>query len=344
MLEVMIHREAGKEEEETPQPLIPLDQSAGLQEIVRSGRPLLVSDLRSGSEEARAWIAHEHPVLRRLVGRGRCWLGVPLAVKDRVIGVLRLSHAEPGAFTDHDAELALAFARHVALAMENARLYEQAGEMAAVEERQRLARDLHDAVSQTLFSASLTADVLPRLWDQDPSQVRPLLEELAALTRGARAEMRTLLWELRPQTLLQANFEQLVQQLAEAMAARVRIRTHVTVECEARTLPPDAQVGLYRIVQETLNNIMKHAGATHPSIRLTWLCAPAPAAPSAAAGPAGVELEIEDDGRGFAPEAVSWERLGLKIMRERASGIGARLTIESRPGSGTRVHVAWQAT
>ena len=331
-LQVVAHQ--GGEYVKPPQS-VPVEQAAGLNKVIATGQPLLIPDLRSGSSAARTWQTASHPIQRRLVGRARCWLAVPLAVKDRMIGVLRLTHDEPGRFTDHDVELTVALARHVALAMENARLYEQAREVAAIEERQRLARDLHDAVSQTLFSAGLIADVLPRIWKQDPERVLPLLEELGGLTRGARAEMRTLLWELRPQALLESSLDQLIQQLAEAVAARATVKAQVTMAGCSHPLPPDVQVGLYRIAQETLNNVVKHAHAEHVSIDLSW--------PAGAGIPetAQVELSVEDDGRGFDPEAVSPARLGLKIMRERARAIGAEVTIHSQPSAGTHLTVRW---
>lgn len=215
----------------------------------------------------------------------------------------------------------------------------QAREQTILEERQRLARDLHDAVSQTLFSASLIADVLPRLWERDPELVRPRLEELKGLTRGARAEMRTLLWELRPETLLQVKLDHLLQQLAEAVGARVPIQITMTTQDGGCVLPGDVQVGLYRIVQEALNNVVKHSRAEHVSIDLG--CQP---------GAGGVVVSIKDDGRGFDAQSRP-DGMGLRIMRERAQAIGAEVTINSQVSafgqstgtSGTQVKVVWPA-
>ena len=227
--------------------------------------------------------------------------------------------------------------------MENARLYEQAQDLAAMQERQRLARDLHDSVSQTLFSASLTAQVLPRLWERHPEEGQQCLTELSRLTRGALAEMRTLLVELRPNVLVETRLGDLLRQLAEAITSRTRMLVQVITEGHA-TLPPDVQVALYRIAQEALNNVAKHAGASQAIVRLQY------SRPSrhncqmvrlTMARRLGVELNINDDGRGFQQAGISADHLGLGIMRERAEAIDAALMIESEIGCGTHVVVIW---
>ncbi len=149
--------------------------------------------------------------------------------------------------------------------MENARLYEQAQALAALEERQRLARDLHDAVSQTLFSASLIAEVLPRLWERNPAEGQRSLAELHQLTRGALAEMRTLLLELRPAALLEVGLADLLRQLAEAVTGRSRVPIDLSLD-KPYPLPPDVQVNLYRIAQEALSNVAKHSGASRATV------------------------------------------------------------------------------
>ena len=226
-----------------------------------------------------------------------------------------------------DRMLALAFADNAAVAMENARLCSQAEQAAAAAERNRLARELHDAVTQTLFSASLIAEVLPRLWLRDPAEGHRRLEELRQATRGALAEIRTLLLELRPAALVEVDLGELLRQLAEAIAGRARIPVQCIVEGK-RDLPSDVQVALYRIAQEALNNVAKHAEANHASVELRRC-------------PDGAELRISDDGRGFDPWATSPEHLGLSIMRERAEGIGAKLAVKSEPGCGAQVVVHW---
>jgi ligand-binding sensor domain-containing protein/signal transduction histidine kinase len=230
-------------------------------------------------------------------------------------------------------------------------LAQKAAEAAVVAERSRLARELHDAVTQTLFSASLIAETLPRSWERDREKGRRLLKELRQLSRGALAEMRTLLLELRPAALIEADLGDLLQQLAEAATGQGGLPVTVTVEGKC-ALPPDIHVALYRIAQEALNNAIKHAQARQVAVHLR--CAArggmvdegtrtvdAAQVHSEDAQEGGVELSIRDNGRGFDPDRVPPERLGLSIMQERAQAIGATLMVQSQPGQGTEVRVAW---
>ncbi len=210
---------------------------------------------------------------------------------------------------------------------------------AVAAERSRLARDLHDVVTQTLFSASLVAEALPIAWERDHAEGRQLLRELRQLTRGALAEMRTLLLELRPVALIEADLGNLLRQLAEALTGREG--TLVTVKVEGRcALPPKVHIALYRIAQEALNNVSKHARAQHVTINLR--CLPTVSEGDGGDERGGVELRVLDDGCGFDSSQVPPERLGLGIMRERAESIGATLVIESRVGHGTQITVVWE--
>jgi PAS domain S-box-containing protein len=270
----------------------------------------------------------------------RAWITVPVTIKQRVYGVLYMYHSQPGRYSEEQARMALPFGNQAAVAIENARLYEQAQRLAALEERQHLARELHDAVTQTLFSASLAAEVLPRLWERDREAGLRCLTEVHQLTRGALAEMRTLLLELRPSTLVETNLGALLQQLAEATGSRARIT--VTVQAELHcSLEPEVQVALYRISQEALNNAAKHAGARHVEVRLE--CEGPCSAAEELTPTTTVELFVADDGRGFDPGHLpaGCKGLGLGIMRERAEAIGAALQIESEAGHGTRITVRW---
>jgi two-component system nitrate/nitrite sensor histidine kinase NarX len=255
-------------------------------------------------------------------------LAVPIVALNRVYGGMLLYYGEAHAFSDEEIELADAFGDQVALAIENARLREQAELAAATAERDRLARELHDAVTQTLFSASLIAEAMPQVWQRSPEEGERGLAELRRLTRGAAAEMRTMLVELRPAALTEKPLAELLRHLTDAMTSRTRIPIALTVEGSG-LLPPDVQIALYRITQEALNNIAKHAAAGQASVDLqnhdeqAVLC-------------------IEDNGCGFEPENVLPDCFGLNIMRERAEGIGAALKIDSQPGDGTKVVVDWQ--
>lgn len=258
-------------------------------------------------------------------------LHAPIRLEGEAIGYLNLSSAQPHFFTKVHADRLDAFADQAAMAIRNAQLYSQAQQLAAMQERERLARELHDAVSQTLWSAGLIADVLPDIWEQDPAQGRARLARLSHLTQGALAEMRTLLLELRPAALEEASLDELLQQLVAAATSRTRATIHLKAEAGCH-LPPAVQVALYRIAQEGLNNAVRHAEASE--IELSLHCRPA-----------YTSLEIRDNGRGFDPQRPpSGGHLGLRIMQERAETAGARLKIISRPGAGCTLNVRWSPT
>jgi signal transduction histidine kinase len=255
------------------------------------------------------------------------WMWVPLAVKNRILGGLGVAHAQPDYFSLHHAALALSVANQAALTMLNAELNEHAQALAVLEERQRLARNLHDAVNQSLFSAGLIAEVLPRIWEKDEAEGKRSLEDLRRLTQGAMAEMRALLAELRPSTLTDADLGDLLRLLGNAFTGRTNVPAKVTVIGEG-SLPSEVQVAIYRICQEALNNVVKHAGASQVEISLKH-------------EENAIELSICDNGRGFDPEKTVSGHYGLSMMRERAEAIGARLSISSQPGHGTDLTIRW---
>jgi two-component system nitrate/nitrite sensor histidine kinase NarX len=259
----------------------------------------------------------------------RAWMWVPVAVKDRVIGSVGVAHVDPGYFTAHHADLALTVANQAAITLVNAELYERAQALATLQERQRLAQNLHDAVNQSLFSAGLIADVLPRLWERDQDEARKSLSDLRRLTRAAQAEMRALLAELRPSAITDTDLGDLLHLLGNALSGRINIPVTVTVAKEV-TLPPETQVAFYRICQEALNNIAKHAKASQVDIDLKH-------------DGTAIELRIHDDGLGFDFERNTSEHghYGLNMMRERAEAAGVLLTINSQPGHGTELIMHW---
>lgn len=199
---------------------------------------------------------------------------------------------------------------------------------AADAERERLSRDLHDSVTQTLFSISAIAEVLPDMWERNPARAQRGLDQLREQTQGALAEMRTLLLAWRPESLPERDLGDLVHQLGDAMAARTQMPVTVTVvgECDP---PAEVKLALYRIAQEGLNNVVKHAGASQAVVLLQCTGE-------------GITLSIRDDGRGFDPDGVGTHHLGLGIMRERAQVIGAAFAIVSEPESGTEITVTWE--
>jgi signal transduction histidine kinase len=260
---------------------------------------------------------------------------VPIKVQGQIFGLFSADYVQPHAFGEDEQRLFTALAQRAALVIEKAQLHERAQALAVMEERNRLARDLHDAVTQTLFSASLIAEVLPNLWDQDENEGRQLLKELRQLSRGALAEMRTLLLELRPAALMDANLDDLLRQLSDAVVGRTGLPVQLTID-GTYALPPEVHVALYRIAQEALNNIVKHARARHVDVEFRGTL-------NEESGSECVTLCVVDDGVGFEPACVPSDRLGLSIIRERAQAIEATLRIESEPGIGTRVAVVWCA-
>ena len=263
------------------------------------------------------------PLLRGV----QAWMWVPVAVKNRVIGIIGVAHVTTNFFTAHHADLALTVANLAAIALVNSELYEHAQTLAALEERQRLAQNLHDAVNQSLFSAGLIADVLPRLWDRDQAEARKSLDDLRRLTRAAQAEMRALLAELRPSALTDTDLGDLLHLLGNALSGRINIPVKVNVAREV-VLPAEIQVTFYRICQEALNNVGKHAKASRVDIDLVH-------------EGSAVELRIRDDGMGFNPEETFAGHYGLSMMRERAEAAGAQLSITSRSGHGTEFIMRW---
>lgn len=300
---------------------------------VARGEPVSVPDMAAASELLAAYL-HEPNIskewmraLRQLRERYNAVLSVPVTTRGQVYGAITLYYPEHQQFSDDVIGLAVAFAGQAALVIENARLRERVRETAVVEERNRLARDLHDAVTQTLFSASMIADSLPDLWRIDREDAETQLGRLSQLTRGALAEMRSLLIELRPGRLVETDMKTLLQQLIDAARGRskLNIRLNLQGNCE---LPADTKIVFYRVAQEALNNIIKHAGAQH--VFMSMRC-----------DGAQVSLQILDDGRGFDLQTIPTGHFGVQIMAERAAGIGAELVIDTHPGEGTDIQLIW---
>lgn len=279
--------------------------------------PVIVEDLRKQTPPDGT-LAPPH---------ARSYIGVPIKLRHQIIGFVNLFSEAIHFFNPMHAERLMTFAEMAAIAIQNARLYQQTQELAAVKERQRLARDLHDSVSQTLFTARSMAESVLRRWDKDPPRARALMEEVHGLTMTALTEMRILLLELRPATLTQVTLKQLFEQYLMPISSRQNIRLNLAID-DVPSLPPDVQIALYRIVQESLNNIDKHARAQQVTVRVVD-------------EHERVVVQIIDDGDGFDINSVSATSLGLNIMRERAESIGISLTIESQPGAGTCITMIW---
>jgi PAS domain S-box-containing protein len=248
---------------------IPLEGPETLPGLLNGHRVQRIADVWSDDPAAhvlRLLLSEKGSVLIEGI---QSWMWVPLAVKGRIIGGIGIAHTEPDSFTTHQANVALTMANQAAITIVNAELYEQAQTAATLEERQRLAQNLHDAVNQSLFSASLIAEVLPRVWERDTDEGRKSLEDLRRLTRGAMAEMRGLLAELRPMVLTDSEMGDLLRQLGDALTGRSNIPVSATVRGRG-ALPADVQVTFYRLCQEALNNVARHAGARKVEIDLVY--------------------------------------------------------------------------
>jgi PAS domain S-box-containing protein len=289
--------------------------------VAQSRRPIAVQDTRSDPR-----VIHAITDVENICSL----LDVPIRVGGEVFGVFGVNYCRPRSFGEAEERLLEALAERAALAIENAREFEDAQYAATLHERQRLARELHDAVTQTLFAAGLNAQALPQLWQSDPVEGERCLAELQRLTWGALAEMRTLLLELRPAALTEIDLRDLLRQLSQAARAGAPALEVTVITDGEPKLPPDVQVALYRVAQEALNNIVKHADARTAQVQLRGRSH-------------RVELQVIDDGRGYDPAAIPPGHLGVSIMRERVDAIGARLVIRSRRGRGTSVTVVWRA-
>ena len=253
----------------------------------------------------------------------------PMKIKDQVMGTIVVvgTVEGKGQFDQNELDALVAFANQAAIAIENARLYERAQQLAVIEERQRLARELHDSVTQALYGMTLYAEAMARQLalgkiDLASDQLR----ELQSTAQEALREMRLLIFQLRPPDLEEDGLVTVLRTRLEAVEARAGLIMDFNVDREVR-VPIEIEEGLYRIAQEALNNALKHASAQSVSVCLT-LDAPT------------IVLEISDNGIGFDPDAgLEDAGLGLDGMYERAAEMGGKLIVDSKPGSGSTIRV-----
>ncbi len=295
--------------------------------------------LRVGQEGFSGWVAGTgQPMLVPDVSRDPryVWLEgsnchselvVPVTAKGRVIGVLDVQSDRLNAFDDTDLAVIQALANQAAIAVENAQLYEQAQQLAVLEERARLARDLHDAVTQSIYSLTLLAAAGLRMIDNGDSQrIRENQTRIDDIAQQALQEMRLLVYELRPVELKELGLIGALERRLEVVERRAGIEARLQAEA-LLSLPLELEEALYRIAQEALNNALKHARATAVFVRIQ-------------VQDGRVSMTIGDNGRGFEPLAIGDKGgLGLQNMRERADRIGGEITISSAPGEGTVVSV-----
>lgn len=296
---------------------IPIAKLAALQQLIEIGKPLAIADTTTSP----LWIGLP----------GLDWVNsnviAPIRANSKILGFISLDSATPGFFTQAHAERLQAFADQAAIAIQNARLLDRAKRTAVLAERNRLANELHDTISQTLWSMSLVAERLPALWETDKDGGRRSLKTLHQLAQGALEEMRALLLELRPTSLTDAKLGDLIRQVATIIANRAGLTLSLWIK-EQEPVPPDVHFVLYRVVQEALNNIAHHALAHHIEIHFD-------------SHVGQVDLTIQDDGVGFDPDGIGAGHLGLSIMNDRVQKIGGMLEIISAKGQGTLIKVTW---
>jgi signal transduction histidine kinase len=284
--------------------------------ILREGKPLRLADIRADS---RFWGWPEtHPVLTDV-------LGVPIREGDHILGfIFAACKTEPGGFTERDERLVSLFAAHAAIALTNARLYERGRELSVLQERARLARDLHDAVSQKLFSVRVKAAAAAVLVERDPARAIEEIGSVAALAGQAQAELRAVIDGLAPPELAAGGLAGSVRGYA-LLAGRTHAAEVLVRAGELPDLDPQRETALYRVAQEAIGNALRHSGSKQVTVSLTQR-------------QRSVVLEVTDTGRGFDPRSLAG--LGLASMRERAASVRGRLTVVSEPGAGTKIRLS----
>jgi len=257
----------------------------------------------------------------------RSHLCVPLKIKDKVIGVMSAASNQPEAFDQSDVNILQTLANQASVAIDNARLYEQARHLAVLEERQRLSRELHDSVTQSLYGISLyTQAAAGKISNEQFDQARQYLEDIQNTAQESLADMRLLIYELRPPILEKEGLVAALHNRLIAVEGRAKIKSSIMSNLTER-LPPSLEEGLYQLAREALNNIIKHAHAENVQIRIQKEAK-------------SISMEISDDGIGFDPKTASREGcLGLINMQEQAQSQGWQLTIDSNPGNGASISI-----
>ena len=298
----------------------PLPEGHGLLGlIITEGRSLRVPDI--GAHPASSGFPPEHPPMRSL-------LGVPVRVKNRIIGNLYLTDKEGAAgFSDDDQRLVELFASHAGIAMENARLHEAVGRLAVVEERERIGKDLHDGIIQSMYAVSLSLEDVPDLMDEDPAEARARVDRAIDALNQTIQDLRGFIFGLRPELVDRTDLVGLLVALTEQLHQNSLVEVHLDLPDQLAEPPAHVRSELLQIAREALSNVARHAGATEATVRLV---------------PEGAELvlEIRDNGRGFDPTTAPRDaHFGLANMRDRATALHGDLLVESGAGSGTRIIV-----
>ncbi len=298
---------------------------------LREGRVIPVSNIREQlalmSDDLAPSPYLQRPEMKHLMASFAAMLLTPLTVGRQPYGVMALYYRSPRPFSDEDAQEAQSLADQTALAIESARLREQAGEAAALDERNRLARELHDSVTQSLYSVTLYAEAAARQLEAgNDAAVIDHLRDLRDTSRDALREMRLLIYELRPPEIERTGLAAALRARLQAVETRGGVRAQLIQDGD-ENIPASVQQELYHIAREALNNSLKHSLATHLTVRLNYR-------------PDETVLEVADDGAGFdSVGAMEAGGMGMRTMRERAERLGATLEIETAKGQGTVVRV-----
>ncbi|HKP52934.1 MAG TPA: PAS domain S-box protein [Chloroflexia bacterium] len=300
-----------------------------VQQAFTEARPLFLRDMRESILNSPAY-APLHSFMHEVPWDGV--VAVPMIYQGSAVGVLFSYHLPTRNIGEAELTFHNMIADQAAVAVQNSYLLAQAHDKTRLEERQRLARELHDSVTQALFSISLTARSAEVVLQREGSHSKDTLEKLAdlrQLTQGALAEMRALIFELRPGALEEEGLVEALRKHAAAVQGREMLQVEVTVSSAGGEMPrlkPVAEEALYRIAQEALHNIVKHARASRVEMSIE-------------AEPGLVTLRVSDDGIGFDIARVPPGHMGLGTMRQRAEALGGEYKVESRPGEGTTVTV-----
>lgn len=295
----------------------PVNQLNRLQTMLKTGKPLLISD----TSQQKDW--RPFPESAPL----RSFLGVPIFHGSEVIGFIGLHKLAADCFQEEQVPRLQFFASQIAVVIQNAQIRQQRQELAILEDRQHLGRELHDSVTQTLFASTIVVKMLLDMGQNLPEKTQAQLEKLKRLNQGALSDMRTLLLELRQTDISSIELPDLINQLSIGAMGNSKVEITFSAQGEAK-LPLQVHETFYRVTQEALNNIVKHAEASHAEIELDLQ------APQAS-------LTIKDNGIGFDIAETQNTQMGLQIMRERAEISGVDLKIESELGVGTIVRLTW---
>lgn len=332
--------------------LIKLDDPEEFQSLFKDREPFFISDISNEDSQTgffRKLFIKNAPTF---LETNRSWLMVPIVADGVLSGCFCLAHFESNHFNFHHASLVSKIAELAATKLKNSKIFEKEQMVGALQERQNLAHNLHDTVNQSLFSAGLIAEVLPHLWNTDPDEGKKSLTDISRLIRGAQAEIRIMLVDLRPATLMDVELSDLLHLLAKAFMGRTNIPIEVSIYGKC-ALPSKVQTVCYHVCQEALNNVAKHSGARKVEILLFF-------------DDCGFNLSINDDGRGFDrrregrnrcerpvdisirdevhgfnPKYIPFEHYGLRMMYDLAENIGANLKIITQPGHGTKISLQW---